>query len=133
MTNFLKCFSIYYFIFIIRGFSGGSVVKNLPANAGDIRDTGSIPGLGRSPAGGHGNLLQYSYLENLMDRVAWQGVVLRSLRVGHKWLSMHTCTIYKTGKADIIKLILQMKIQSEKQHLVWSDSCISLGRLQWKV
>ena len=81
MTNFLKCFSIYYFIFIIRGFSGGSVVKNLPANAGDIRDTGSIPGLGRSSAGGHGNLLQYSYLENLMDRVAWQGVVLGSQRV----------------------------------------------------
>ena len=43
---------------------GGSVVKNPPANAGDIRDTGSIPGLGRSPGGGHGNPLQYSCLEN---------------------------------------------------------------------
>ena len=40
------------------------VVKNSPANAGDIRDTGSIPGLGRSPGGGHGNPLQYSFLEN---------------------------------------------------------------------
>ena len=40
------------------------VVKNLPANAGDIRDTGSIPGLGRSPRGRHGNPLQYSCLEN---------------------------------------------------------------------
>ena len=40
------------------------LVKNPPANAGDIRDTGSIPGLGRSPGGGHGNPLQYSYLEN---------------------------------------------------------------------
>ena len=47
------------------------VVKNSPANAGDIRDAGSIPGLGRSPRGGHGNLLQYSCLENLMDRGAW--------------------------------------------------------------
>jgi len=46
------------------------VVKNPPANAGDIRDTGSIPGLGRSPGGGHGNPLQYSCLENLMDRGA---------------------------------------------------------------
>ena len=40
------------------------VVKNLPANAGDIRDSGSIPGLGRSPGGGHGSPLQYSCLEN---------------------------------------------------------------------
>ena len=44
------------------------VVKNLPANAGNIRDIGPIPGLGRSPGGGHGNLLQYSCLENLIDR-----------------------------------------------------------------
>ena len=43
-------------------------VKKLPANAGDIKDAGSIPGLGRSPGGGHGNPLQYSYLENSMDR-----------------------------------------------------------------
>ena len=54
---------------------GGTNVKNLPANAGDIRDVGSIPGLGRSPGGGHGNPLQYSYLENPMDRVAWQATV----------------------------------------------------------
>ena len=40
------------------------MVKNLPANAGDLRDAGSIPGLGRSPGGGHGNPLQYSCLEN---------------------------------------------------------------------
>ena len=47
------------------------VVKKLPANAGDIRDTGSIPGSGRSPGGGNGNLLQCSCLENSMDRGAW--------------------------------------------------------------
>ena len=47
------------------------VVKNLPANAGDIRDVGLIPGLGRSPGGGHGNPLQYSFLENLLDSGAW--------------------------------------------------------------
>ena len=51
------------------------VVKNLPAKAGDIRDTGSIPGSGRSPGGGHGNPLQRSYLENPMDRGAWRATV----------------------------------------------------------
>ena len=51
------------------------VVKNLPPSAGDIRDMGLIPGLGMSPGGGHGNPLQYSYLENPMDRGAWQATV----------------------------------------------------------
>ena len=53
------------------------MVKNPPANAGGIRDLGLIPGSGRSPGGGHGNPLQYSCLENLMDREAWQAAVLR--------------------------------------------------------
>ena len=47
------------------------VVKNPPANAGDARDAGSIPGLGRSSRVGNGNSLQYSCLENPMDRGAW--------------------------------------------------------------
>ena len=47
------------------------VVRNLPANAGDIRDTGLIPALGRSPESEHGNPLQYSCLENPMDSGAW--------------------------------------------------------------
>ena len=51
------------------------VVKNPPANAGDIGNAGSIPGLGRSPGGGHGNPLQYSCLENAMDRGAWWAAV----------------------------------------------------------
>ena len=53
------------------------MVKNLPANAGDARDVGSFPGLGRSPGGGHGNPLQGSCLENPMDRGAWQATVHR--------------------------------------------------------
>ena len=48
------------------------VVKNLPANAGGVRDSGSVPGTEKSLGGGHGNLLQYSCLENSMDRGAWQ-------------------------------------------------------------
>ena len=51
------------------------VVKNPPANAGDLRDAGSVPGLGRSPGEGRGNPLQYSCLENSMDRGAWWATV----------------------------------------------------------
>ena len=55
--------------------SPGLVLKNLPANAGDIGDVGLILGLGRSPGGGHGNPLQYSCLENPMDGGAWWATV----------------------------------------------------------
>ena len=51
------------------------MVKNLPANAGDIRDVGSVPGLGRSPGGEYGNTLHYSCLESPMDRGAWWATV----------------------------------------------------------
>ena len=51
------------------------MVKNMAANAGDARDKGSIPGLGRSPGGGNGNLLQYSCLENPVVRADWQATV----------------------------------------------------------
>ena len=56
-------------------FPVGLVVKNLPATAGDARDVGSIPGLGRSPGEGNGNPLQYSHLGNLVDRGGWRAVV----------------------------------------------------------
>ena len=56
------------------GFPGRSAVKNLPTNVGDV---GSVPGSGRSPGGGHGNRLQYSCLENPMDRGAWWATVHR--------------------------------------------------------
>ena len=66
-----------FFVYLkcLMGFSGGLVVKNLPANTGDTENMGSIPGLGRSLGGGNGNPLQYSYLENPMDRGAWQATV----------------------------------------------------------
>ena len=57
------------------GFPGGVVVKNPPANAGDAGVTGLIPGSGRLPGGGNGNPLQYSCLENPMDRGAWWTIV----------------------------------------------------------
>ena len=61
------------------------MVKNLPANAGDVRDTGLIPGLGRSPGEGHANLLWYSCLKNPMDRGAWQATVHR---VTKSWIQL---------------------------------------------
>ena len=60
---------------ISKGFLGSTSDKEPPANAGDIRDAGSILELGRSPGGGHVNPLQYSCLENPMDRGAWQAIV----------------------------------------------------------
>ena len=60
------------------------MVRNPPANVGDIRDAGSITGLARSPGGGHGNPLQYSCLKNPIDRGAWRATVHRVSRgVGH--------------------------------------------------
>ena len=66
------------------------VVKKKSANAGDIRDPHSIPGSGRSPGGGHGNPLQYSCLENSMDRGVWQAMVHGSQRVRHNWNNLGT-------------------------------------------
>ena len=71
------------------------VVKNLPANIGDIRDKDSVPGLGRPPGGGHDNPLHYSCLKTPMDRGAWWATVHR---VAKSWtqlkhLSTHTCKV----------------------------------------
>ena len=68
------------------GFPGGLVVKNPPANAGDIRDTGSIPVSGRSPGGGNGNPLQCSCLGNPMDRGSWRATV-HGVMKSWTWLS----------------------------------------------
>ena len=64
-------------------------VNNPPANAGKLRDMDSIPGLGRSSGGGHSNPLQYSCLENPMDRVAWGATIHRITKTQLKWLSTH--------------------------------------------
>ena len=76
---------------IFMGFPGGFMEKSLPANAGDLRDTGLIPGFGRSPGGDNGNPLHYSCQENPMDREAWWATVHS---VAKSWtqlkrLSMH--------------------------------------------
>ena len=76
------------------------MVKNPPSNA-DVRDVVSIPG--RSPGGGHGNPLTYSYLENSMDRGAWRAKVHG---VPHSWarlkrFCLHTCTVNESGRANM--------------------------------
>ena len=80
------------------------MVKNLPANVGDSRDAGSIPGLGRSPGGGNGNPLQYSCLENPMDRGALQATVHG---VAKRWtrLSDYLTTILFRIYANCLALI----------------------------
>ena len=72
------------------------MVKNLPANAGDVRDVGLVPGSGRSPGGGRGNPFRYSCLENAMDRRAWPATVHRvaQSRTQMKQLSTHVHCLY---------------------------------------
>ena len=74
------------------GFPGGAVVKYPLANAGDTGDVGLIPGSGRSPGVGNGNPLQYSCLENSMDRKPGGLQSTGSQRVRHNWTTEHTPT-----------------------------------------
>ena len=79
-----------------------SVVKNSPPNSRDLKDVGSILELGRSHGGGHGNPLQYSCLENPMDKGAWKARVHRvpKSRTWPKWLSTHV-VVHLVGTQDI--------------------------------
>ena len=81
---------------------GGTVVKNPPANAGDSRDMGSIPRSRRSLGRGNGKALQYSCLENPMDRGAWWAPVHGVLRVGYNWATECTHNLpILTGKGVV--------------------------------
>ena len=83
----------------VSAFQEALVVKNLPANAGDVRDVGSIPQSRRSSGGGRGHPLQYSCLENPVDRGAWRAAVhwVAQSRTQLKRLSIYAC-IRKKGK-----------------------------------
>ena len=83
--RYAKCYGRW------RHFPDAASGRELPANAGDIRDMGSIPELGRSPGGGHGNPLQYFCLENPTDRGAWLATDHRAAKswTWLKWLSTH--------------------------------------------
>ena len=75
------------------GFPDGSVVQNLPVNAGDTGDSGLIPGSGRSPGGGNGNPLQHSCLGNPIDRGTWRATVhgVAESDMTERTASTHTC------------------------------------------
>ena len=73
-------------IYVTEGFPGDAVVKKLPANAGDTRDSGLVSGSGRSPGIENGNPLQYSRRGNPMDQVAWQATVY-GIAKSRTWLS----------------------------------------------
>ena len=68
-------------LFYVKGFPGGTVIKNQPASAGDARGVGSISGSGSFPEVGNSNLLQFSCLGNPMDRGAWWATVHKFTRV----------------------------------------------------
>ena len=85
-------------------FPGGSVVNNPPANAGDAGDAGSIPGSGRSPGEGNGNPLEYSCLENPMEREAWR-TTFHGVTKSRIQLSRHTHT---QGIQHLVKVFTQV-------------------------
>ena len=97
------------------------VVQNLPAIAGDVRDMCSIPGLGRSPGGGHSNPLQYSCLGNPMDRGAWRATVHRVAKIHTwlKWLSTHN-----EGKLDKLNYVEINNFQSSNR-INWKGNPLS--------
>ena len=82
------------------GLPGGSVLKSLPASAGNLSLT---PGLGRSPGEGNGNPLQYSCLENPMDREAWGATVYGVARVGHNLATKPPPPIYITSLVTLFE------------------------------
>ena len=106
------------------GFSGGPVVKNLPANVGDARDAASIPGSGRSPRGGNGNPLQYSCLEYFMDRGAWwatfQGVK-ESNTTEHSTQHIH----------ELQKIRIYTSLQESLLYLQYFESVLHIARFKF--
>ena len=96
LSIYIQASKLLFFIILVKKSHGlprwPLVVKNPPAKAGDVRDTGSIPGSGRSPGEGHSNPLQYSCLENTTDRGAGLAIVhgVPKSQIRLKQLSMHT-------------------------------------------
>ena len=105
----------------VMGFPGGSAGKESTCNAGDL---GSIPGLGRSPAGGHGNPLQYSYLENPMDREEPGGLQsIGSQRVAQDWATTHSTAQSYLHQIKEIQLHRIHTGSSHEDILGWAFYC----------
>ena len=105
------------------GFPGDSVVKNLPASMGDVRDLGSIPGSGRSPGEGNSNPLQYSCLKNSMDRGAcWANSPWNFKELN---TAEHSCNI-DTTQNEPQKNHAERKKSNQKEYLLHDFICINL-------
>ena len=96
------------------------VVKNPPANTGDIRDVGLIPGSETSPGGGNGNQLHYSWLENPMDRGAWRATVHRVAK-SQTWLKQHST--HPCGRGQGLAPAHQQSCQALLQPSLLSAEC----------
>ena len=118
------------------------MVKNMFANPGDIKDAGPIPGSGSSPGGGHGNPLQYSCLENPMDRGAWWLQSVGSQRVRHDWSDLTStrpsCSrvvlrigVY-FGSCSLGWFLLVTSPDSEPDNRAHNLSTAGWGLLTWK-
>ena len=92
------------------------MVKNLPANAGDTRDAGSIPELGRSPGGELGDPLQYSCLENPMDRGAWRAAA-RGVTESDRTDGTHTRSLVDCGYDAVYRSLELIPVASSKLYL----------------
>ena len=100
------------------------VVNNPPANAGNVRDVGSIPGSGRSPRGGHGNPLQYSCLENPIDRGVWWATVHR---VAKSWTRLKRHSMHTQNPLTASILIQEPVSVALQLHVLISNLPLSLS------
>ena len=107
------------------------MLKNLPANARDEGDLGSIPGLGSSPGGGNGNLLQYSCLENSMDRGGWQATSPWSYKELNT--TQHACTICNGSSSNSTPSCIpkkELKIGTQNRYIcICVQSSIAIARV----
>ena len=119
---------------LMKGFPGGSVVKESFADVGAIGDTSSIPGSGRSLGEGNDNPLQYSCLENPMDRGAWQAISM-GLQESDTTEGLSMCT--HICKTQILSEIMQKNWQLSQWGslvlLLLPDSVINLGTATWRM
>ena len=110
---------MWYLAYRKLGSQVASVVKNLPANAGDMRDSGSIPESGRSPGGGNGNPLQYSCLENPMDRGAWEATVHTGKKSRTQLKQLSKCSVVDNNTIIIILPGEVVSVQGLNTRLFW--------------
>ena len=121
LDSFEDCWSDIWYSILSWDFPGGTVVKNLLANAGD---TGSIPESGRSPGEGNGDPLQYSCLENPRDREAWQATIHGVVKQLDTTERLNNNNIVSQDLSDVFLIIrLIMGLGPQKKSAIFVTSC----------